>query len=117
MDIRENAKTHFKGLREGELGKIHVPEWSGEEPAYIYFKKAMRLKEREMISKELDSNGTMSAVALTLVLRALTESGQRIFRNIEKVDVMNEYDSKVVLRIVEEMNSDEDDSVEDAEKN
>lgn len=118
MNIRENAKQHFKGIREGEQGFVEVPEWGEDgKPAIIYFKKAMKLKEQELISNELKNRGDMSAIAFTFVLRALDESGERLFKNVDRVDVMNNFDSKVVLKVVEAMNADENDDLEEATKN
>ena len=118
MNIKENAKNHFRGLRSGELSIIEVPEWSNEtEIAKIYYKPSMSLKERDRISKEYEKNGTMSGIAMTLIVRALDESGKALYRPMEKLDIMNENDSDVILRIVEEMNANEIDNVEDAGKN
>lgn len=95
MDIKANAKRHFQTLA-GLHGPIEVPEWGDEtEPAKIYF-RVINEAQKKAIQEATDKHGTSATV---LVLRALDESGSRIWSDMDRIVLENEYDPEVVDRV------------------
>ncbi len=114
-DILERAKAHFKTRRETDMDYIDVPEWGeGDKPLRIFW-RPMNLAENNQIFKYA-KNGDLEAMAQTLIVRALDEDGNRLFRPVHKTELMKHVDAKIIERIVLAMGGDDDD-VEEAEKN
>lgn len=118
MTILEQAVAHFKAGRE-QLEKLSVPEWSENgTAATIYFKPTMSLMERGRIMKAFNSDNPALALAEVLVIRALDEQGNKLFRPSDKAQLVREVDEEIIARIVNEMQGQTTElSMEDAEKN
>lgn len=112
-DILERAKAHFKSRVSGEMDCIDVPEWG----AKIYF-KPMNLVEQNKIYKHI-REGSLEALVETLIVRARNEDGSKMFKPMNRIELMKHVDPKVIERICNEMAGDDDADmdVEGAEKN
>jgi hypothetical protein len=111
MSIKDNAKAQFKAKLSGELMSIEVPEWGDT----IYYKGAINGKQQAEILKLYDAGKTVDAVCMALIMRALNKDGDRIWRPSELNELMREYDTAVISRLVEQI-SDDEPSVDEAKK-
>lgn len=106
MNWKDAAKAQFKERRSPEnLKEIPVPEWS----ISVYYWPEMTLAERRDIFLYAKQDGDrtildLEAMAMTLIVRARDASGARLFAKAERMELMNQYDPDVLVRIVGEMN-------------
>lgn len=121
MNILKNAQEHWVG-RLDEVRIIEVPEWGDETgPAKIYVKPA-NLLVRDKIFKYA-KDGSLVSLAASLVMRAMTEQGARVWQPTESVinNVAKTVDPDVLARVVLEINEDLDidmeEKIEDEIKN
>jgi len=102
MSIINNASTHFKSVLAQDMKSVEVPEWE----ATLYFKPATSFAQEQGVIK-LHSEGKMvEALVATLVNRSVDAEGNKIFKNADKVTLMNDVDPQVILRVVNAMNDD-----------
>lgn len=120
MSWKDAAKAQFKERRSPEnLKEIPVPEWG----ISVYYWAEMTLSERRDIFLYAKQDGDktildLEAMAMTLIVRARDSTGARLFSKAERMELMNQYDPDVLVRIVAEMNSGtENETLEVAEGN
>jgi hypothetical protein len=102
MSVMLNAQKHFKSKISGGLEKTEVPEWN----TTVYFRPTATLKETEAVVKLHQSGQIMESLATVLVLRALDEEGNRLFKQVDMFELMNSVDPEVVIRVATDiMNS------------
>lgn len=112
--ILEKATAHFRNQISGHMKSIDVPEWDCK----VYFKSATTLKEEGRILELSQQGKSVEAIVESLIMRARTEDGSRMFAQADKPTLLNEVDPKVLIRIVGQMNSvDVDLSEAEVEKN
>ena len=99
MSVLTNAKSHFKNVMSGDLVCMDVEEWD----AKIYFKPSATLRETEVIVALHAENKLAEAMASVLILRALNEDGSKMFKMVDKNDLMNFIDPLVITRISSEI--------------
>lgn len=109
----EKITTHFRDKISGEMSKITVPEWGMD----IFYKKSSTLREQTKVIELAQKGQTVEALVETLIMKARTEDGAKMFKPADKQVLMNEADPDTVIRIVGEMNSVDLDSIGDTEKN
>ena len=112
MSVIANAKGHFKAKLTDKLEWVDVPEWDTR----IYFKGSATLKQTEEVVALHRENKVAEALAQTLISRALTEDGKKMFTVADKFDLMNQVDPDVVTRIATHILNSEPKAV-DIEKN
>lgn len=112
MSILENAKQHYKDALSKEPLKLDVPEWD----AVVYVRPKISLEKAGEILELAQSGKTAEAMAMTLVLRLIDDSGQPLFRRADKVTLLKSVDPEVMGRIVNEINE-FDPSAEEVEGN
>jgi Asp-tRNA(Asn)/Glu-tRNA(Gln) amidotransferase B subunit len=112
MSVIANAKGHFKTKLTDKLESIDVPEWDTK----IYYKNSATLKQTEEVVALHRENKMAEALAQTLISRALTEDGKKMFTVADKFDLMNQVDPDVVTRIATHILNSEP-KAEDIEKN
>ena len=106
MDIFNNARQHFMKTRSEVLGEIKVPEWGdGENPAIIYV-RTMNVEEDMGRQEFVLKNDILGFNVATLIYTACNQDLKPIFSNtsIGFQQVKRELDSRVVTRIVAEIN-------------
>jgi len=112
MSIIENAVADFRQKITNTPLSIEVPEWK----ATIYYKRSWSLKAQEPVNRLTDQGKRSEAIVQALIIRALDEDGNKMFRNSDMTELMSKVDPDVISRIMIEMNKDEVD-LEEAEKN
>lgn len=99
--VLERATAHFRNQISGDMVKVHVPEWDCD----IYFKNVNTLKEEGKLIELAQQGKTVEALVETLITKARTADGAKMFGPADKVVFMNEVDPAVVIRVVSEMNT------------
>ena len=114
-NILDKATAHYRNQISGDMKKIHVPEWEAD----IWYKSTTNLREEGKILALTQAGKPVEALVESLILRARTADGARMFNMADKVTMLNEVDPKVLIRIVGEMNEVVDDlpDHEQVEKN
>ena len=102
-NVMEKAKAHFLDKIQGEMKSIEVPEWG----TTIYF-KPLSLTQQDRIYQYI-RKGSLESLAETLIVRALDENGNHMFKAANKTEFMHMVDPAVVNKIVLAMAEDEDD--------
>ena len=109
-DVLAKAAEHFKGRVDNEVQSIEVPEWE----TTIHF-RPISLKSQDCIYR-LSRENDLTALAETLIVRALDADGKPMFKKTDRVRLMREVDPAIINRIVMAMAEDETTDGE-AEKN
>ena len=116
-EILEAAKTHFREKLAGKLDYCEVPEWAvNGKPLKVFFKASMNMSQQERIQAIADNDKKGEAVCETIIQRALNEDGTRMFKSVDKMELMRHVDPAVLSKIILAMVNDETD-VEEAAKN
>jgi hypothetical protein len=101
----DRATAHFQEvLSQGLRGPIEIPEWG----ANVYYKPATTMAEQSKISELAAAGKTTEALVVGLITRARDENGELLFSMGDKARLMNAVDPNVILKIVTQMNSYED---------
>ena len=108
----QNATEHFKQKLAGGLEKLTVPEWKTD----IYYKAGYPFVVEQNIIALQQQGKTVEALVETLIQKALDPDGKPLFKKFDKVNLMNEVDPAIVLRIAAVLNSTTS-SYEEVEKN
>lgn len=97
----EKIANHYQKAIAGDLEKIRVEEWDMD----IYCKRTYPFKdEAKMI--ELQSQGkTVEALVESLIVKALDKDGKRIFFDADRVNLMNEADPGVIIKVAGAINN------------
>ncbi len=115
--ILESAKSHFREKLSGGLRSMEVPEWSVDgKPAVIYYKPSLNFSQQEKILALSDQGKKAEAIVEALIQRALDEDGNRLFKTVDRTELMKHTDPEIISRIVGAMSGDDDD-LDDATKN
>lgn len=104
-------KDDFQAQLEADPQSVEVKLKNGK-TLKVYWKPS-NLKTRDAIFKRV-GQGTLEAMALTVVKRALREDGERMFKEADLFELMNSVDPNVIADICKAMNAPV--TVEDAEK-
>ena len=113
--ILESAKNHFRDRLSGGLKSLEVLEWEVDgKPSVIYFKPSLNLSQQEKILALSDQGKKAEAIVEALIQRALDADGNRLFKSMDRIELMKHTDPEIISRIVGEMSGDE---LDDPEKN
>lgn len=112
--VLEQATAHFRNKVGAEMKMIHVPEWNSK----IWFKPSITLKEQAKLIELSTQGKTVEALVESLIVKARNEDGSKMFTMADKVIFMNEVDPQIIIRVVGEINSANDEQdLETVEKN
>jgi hypothetical protein len=112
--VLERATAHFRDKINEKMKFIEVPEWDCK----IYFKNSVTLKEQSKLIELATSGKTVEALVETLIVKARNEDGTKMFTMMDKNVFLHEIAPEVIIRVVSEINSVNDDvTQEDVEKN
>jgi hypothetical protein len=113
--VLDNATSHFREKISGEMKKVHVPEWACD----IYFKPTLTLKEQGKLIELASQGKQVEALVESLIVKARNQDGSKMFNFADKAALLNEVDPTVIIRVVGEINSanDEEQDLEKIEKN
>ena len=106
MNAKQKVLNHFREKLAGGLGCVSVPEWGdGNNPMKIYFKSATNPKTQERLAKLFNEQKPIEASVEALIIRALDENGEALFKMSDKIELMNESDIDVLIRVIGEINN------------
>lgn len=115
--VIERATSHFRSKLNADMKSIYVPEWESK----VFFKTSITLKEQSKLIELASSGKQVEALCESLIVKARNEDGTKMFSPADKVVLMNEVDPSVIIRVVGEINSaneeDTAESMEAVEKN
>lgn len=97
------------------MRSIKVPEWDDLE---IFFKESNTLQEESKMIELAQKGKTVEALVETLIIKARNADGSKMFKQADKPTFMMEVDPSIVIRVVGDINSVNDETNwEIAEKN
>ena len=106
--VLDNAKSHFSKIANKGMESLEVPEWE----TTVYWKVGgLNFASQSKILEQQQAGKTAEALVDMLIMRALDEDGKRMFKQGEKVILMNNVDPNVILKIVTAMG--QSDAVDD----
>jgi hypothetical protein len=101
MKTLEKISQHYQKAIAGDMEKIEVPEWDME----IYCRRTYPFKDEAKVI-ELQSQGkTVEALVESLIVKALDKDGKKIFRETDRINLMNEADPAVIIKIAGQINN------------
>ena len=116
-ELLESAKNHFREKLGGGLKSIEVPEWEvNGKPSVIYYKPSLNFLQQEKILALSDQNKKAEAIVEALIQRALDVDGNKLFKSVNRQELMRGVDPEIISRVVGEMSGDEVDG-DESEKN
>ena len=101
MSVLENAKKHFADKINGELQKITVHEWKTD----VYYKTAHSFAVESKILELQQQGKIVEALVESIIQKALTIDGNKMFTKHDKLTLMNEVDPSVLTAIASAINS------------
>ena len=109
MSVLQKAKEHYHSQMSGEMKSIFIEEWDET----IYFKPNANFAQQGKVL-ELHNKGKLAeALVETLMQRAMTKEGKRMFNFGDKDALLREVDPEIIVRIVGIINGNQKD-VDDA---
>jgi hypothetical protein len=113
MSILDKATQHFRSKLDGSLEVIDVPEWE----AKVYYYPTTPLRDESSILKLQNEGKTVEALVQSLIVKCRNADGTRMFVPADRVQLLNEVDPKVIIKIASAINGVDRDSVDDIVKN
>lgn len=111
MSVIEKATQNFRDKLSGELQFVEVPEWGEpDKPLRIYYKPALNFRAQGKILALFKQDKDEEAVCQSLIIKALDEAGNHLFKQTDMPNLLHEVDPEIVNRILSEMNSQIDDA-------
>ena len=95
MSITDKIAKHYQTSISGELKKIHVKEWDTD----VYFRTTYPLKDEAKVLDLQNKGFTIEAVVESIIVKARTKDGKRLFQDADRIKLMNEADPLVVVRV------------------
>lgn len=111
--IKQKALAHFKAKLTGNLFKYHVDEWDCD----VYYRATASMAVESKIMNLTQQGKTAEALVESIVLKALNEDGKRIFTDLDRMELLNEVDPQVLIKVAGILNNANSESIEDIEKN
>lgn len=101
MKTLEKISQHYQRAIAGDLEKIEVKEWDMD----IYCRRTYPFKDEAKVI-ELQAQGkTVEALVESLIVKALDKDGKKIFRDADRINLMNEADPSVIIKIAGQINN------------
>ena len=101
MSITEKIAKHYHTAIGGELIKYNVDEWETD----IYFRSTYPLKDESKILQLQAEGKTVEALVESIVTKARSKDGKRLFMDADKVKLMNEADPMTVVKVATAINN------------
>lgn len=100
MSILDRAKAHFESQ---DVKRIEVPEWPDESgnPTILY-SEPFTLSDRKSLAK-FAKDDDMEFIVRLVIMKALTEDGEKVFDLSDKPVLMNKVDPVVITRIANQI--------------
>jgi|TARA_A100001015_G_scaffold301941_1_gene389525 hypothetical protein len=97
----EKIAKHYQSAISGDLFKIKVAEWDMD----IYCKKTYSFKDESKVIEMQGQGKTVEALIESLIVKALDKDGKRIFMDADRINLMNEADPAVIVRVAGQINN------------
>ena len=95
------AVEHFKGRNDAEMNSIEVPEWD----TTIYYKNVSTFADQSKVMTLHQQGKVVEALVETIITKARTKDGKKMFQPAERTYLLNECDPEVLLKIATTLNS------------
>ena len=117
--VLEAAKASFAQKMSVDLLSIEVPAWQvNGQPAVIYFRPCMTLKQKGRILDLLNENNVAEMLFTKLHLIALDKEGKKLFTSSDRVECMHHIDPEELSALLSRIDKMQQEiSSEDAIKN
>ena len=93
--------------------KYRVDEWDCD----VYYRATASMATEAKIMNLTQSGKTAEALVESIVLKALNEDGNRIFKDADRMELLNEADPSVLVKVAGVLNNANAESLEAIEKN
>jgi len=101
MKTLEKISQHYQQAIAGDMEKIEVKEWDMD----IYCRRTYPFKDEAKVI-ELQAQGkTVEALVESLIVKALDKDGKKIFREADRINLMNEADPAVIIKVAGQINN------------
>ena len=97
----EKIAQHWQKAIAGDMTKLRIDEWDMD----IYVKQTYPFKDESRVMKLQAQGEPVEALIETLIVKALDKDGKRLFNDADKVNLMNEADPSVILKVVTGINT------------
>lgn len=97
----EKISSHYQKAIAGELEKITVPEWDMD----IYCKKTYAFRDEAKVIELQQQGKTVEALVESLIVKALDKEGKKLFHDADRVNLMNEADPSVIIKVAGQINN------------
>lgn len=99
-NILKNAKEHFKNKLNGELHKVAVEEWKQD----VFYKGTYSFATESKIMQLQQEGKVAEALVESILQKALTPEGKRMFTEFDKQTLMHDVDPAVLIKIASAIN-------------
>jgi|TARA_Y100000296_G_C5131186_1_gene235657 hypothetical protein len=99
--VIDKIGRHWQEAIAGGLDKITIKEWDMD----IYVKKTYPFSIESRVMKLQSQGEPVEALVETLIVKALDKDGKRIFFDADRINLMNEADPSVILKVVTAINT------------
>ena len=110
--VLAKAIEHFKNRNDAEMNEIEVPEWD----TTIYYKNVGTFADQSKVMQLHQSGKVVEALVETIITKARTKDGKRMFQPAERLYLLNECDPEVLLKIATALNSNNADANYDVDE-
>jgi len=112
--VLDKAIQHFKDRNSDGMKEFHVAEWD----TTIYYKRVGSFKDQSAVMSLHQQGKIVEALVETIVTKARTKDGKKMFASADRVTLLNEADPEVLTKIATELNKvDENYDLESVAKN
>jgi len=111
--VLSKAVEHFKNT-ESAMKELYVEEWDST----IYYKEKSAFKDQSAIMQLHQQGKVVEALVETIIVKALDQTGKKLFQPAERAVLLNQVDPNVLVKIATELNKVDDDyDLDDTIKN
>jgi hypothetical protein len=97
----ESATAHFKEKLAGKLYKYHSDEWDMD----IHYRSSSSMRVESKIMSLTQNGKAADALVESIILKALDQDGNRLFKETDRATLLNEADPKVLIRVATKLNN------------
>jgi|TARA_R110000824_G_scaffold2146_2_gene10158 hypothetical protein len=104
MTVLSTAKEHFKEIANQGQAHLDVPEWG----TVVYWNvSGLNFAQQSKVIELQQKGKSAEALVEMMIMRALDGEGKKMFKLVEKTEIMREVDPNVILKIVTAMGDSE----------
>lgn len=111
--VLDKAIQHFKDRNSDGMKEFHVAEWD----TTVYYKTVSSFKDQSAVMSLHQQGKVVEALVETIVTKARTKDGKKMFASADRITLLNEADPEVLVKIATELNKVDNYDVESVAKN